>query len=246
MKIRVFVACVSAAMASSSHAADLAGRPRPVTPAPFMEVAPHDWGGFYVGAQIGWQSERNRFSDIGFGADLGNDTHATTRKDGIVGGLHGGYNYQVGSVVFGIEADAELTSLSYAWRDPTDWGYDQKIRAQGSLRGRLGYAFDRTLVYTTGGLAVANVSTTYCECGSYETFKDTAWGWTAGAGLQHAFDRNWSARIEYRYTDLGSITHVPVSVWTSYRDSHQLTSHAIRAGVTYAFAAAPAPIVTKY
>ena len=234
------------AMTSSPQAADLALRQRPVAAEPIAIAALYDWSGFYIGAQVGWQSERDRYSDIGIGSNLGSDTFAKTTQDGVVGGLHAGYNFQAGSIVFGIEADAELTSLSYAWRDPSDWGYDQRIRAQGSLRGRLGYTFDRTLVYATGGLAVASISTTYCECGSYETFKNKAWGWTAGAGVQHAFNRNWSARVEYRYADLGSITHVPVSVWTSYSDTHQLTSHAIRAGLTYSFASDPAPIITRY
>src|SRR5262245_60001960 len=137
-------------LTSPIQAADLAGRP--IAPAPMVNTIRYDWSGFYVGAQVGWQTERDRYSDIGFGSSLGTDTYVTTTKGGIVGGLHAGYNYQFGSVVLGAEGDLELTLLSYAWRDlsdPSVWGYDQKVKAQGSLRGRLGYAFDNLLLFAT-------------------------------------------------------------------------------------------------
>jgi outer membrane immunogenic protein len=74
----------------------------------------------------------------------------------------------------------------------TDWN--------GTLRPRLGYAFDRFMPYITGGLAVGNVEA------SDATSSDsgTAVGWTAGAGIETALTDNVTARVEYRYTDLGS------------------------------------------
>src|SRR6185312_12047858 len=81
-----------------------------------------------------------------------------------------------------------------------------------TLRPRLGYAFDRLLLYATGGLAIANqkfsqsivqLNTPFVETGAVSR---TSTGWTAGAGAEYALDNRWSLKAEYLYVDLGSVS----------------------------------------
>jgi outer membrane immunogenic protein len=77
----------------------------------------------------------------------------------------------------------------------------------GSVTGRLGYAVGRWLPYVRGGVAWAGdkYTITSNSFGGFEAL-DTRPGWTAGAGIEWAFARNWSARLEYDYYGLGTRT----------------------------------------
>ncbi|MFN7104296.1 MAG: outer membrane protein, partial [Pseudorhizobium sp.] len=70
----------------------------------------------------------------------------------------------------------------------------------GSVRGRLGYAMDRTLVYAAGGWTATEVNADT----ALGSFDDTLHGYTLGAGVEHAFTDNMFGRLEYRYNDFGS------------------------------------------
>ena len=130
-------------------------------------------------------------------------------QSGVVGGVHIGYNYQVSQFVFGLEGDVNGSSerdsnfsagLNYSLRENID----------ASIRGRVGYAFDRVLIYATGGGAYGSFHTSYNAGGPSDTFNSGRVGWTVGGGLEYAIDNNWSVRAEYRYTDYGSVTDSPV------------------------------------
>ena len=71
---------------------------------------------------------------------------------------------------------------------------------QGSIRGRVGYAFNRALLYGTGGFALADIDTDVP--GGGDDGSGTEWGWTLGAGLDYAVTDKIFLRGEYRYTDL--------------------------------------------
>src|SRR5262249_26043006 len=77
-----------------------------------------------------------------------------------------------------------------------------------TLRGRIGYAFaDRWLVYGTGGAAWVNAKTDVVATGlGTASFDTTRTGWTAGAGLEFAIDRNWSVKGEYLHVDAGTFS----------------------------------------
>ena len=226
-------------------AADLPKRSAAVAPAPGFVAAPV-WGGFYLGGQIGWQQLRNSYSSLGFGDEDGDDTLAKASKNSLIGGVHAGYDVKFGSTVVGLVADIDFGGSSLSWRHPEDWGYDQKIGVQGSLRARLGADLGRFLPYLTAGLAVADVSTVYCECPGREKFSDVKFGWTVGAGVEYAINHNWSARAEYRYSDFGKVTNIPTEVWEDYRDTHEVTTHTVRLGVSYRFGGSAAPVVARY
>lgn len=220
----------------SAFAADLPVRQ---APPPFAAPLPiFTWTGFYVGAQVGaaWQRDRLAEYDV---CVPGCVDRATGRSTGVVGGGHVGYNWQVANVVLGVEGDFEGTSLSHTTVYPLSApdSFSSNIRWQSSVRGRLGYAFDRVLVYGTGGVAFADIQHTYREATTpaSQSFSDTRTGWTAGGGIEYALGGNWSTRVEYRYTDFGKKTDVPAVVFPRFIERHVETEHAVRVGVSYRF-----------
>ncbi len=199
------------------------------------------WTGVYIGGQVGY----------GWGtSNVYNVTDAVTEpnltQSGIVGGAHIGYNYQVSQFVFGLEGDVNGSSESNSqFNAPVEYG----IRKYGdaSIRGRIGYAFDRVLIYATGGGAYGDFHTTYNDGTVYDSFNHGRFGWTAGGGIEYAIDNNWSVRAEYRYTDYGSISDYPVTVANDTVSQH-IRDNRIQVGFSYKFDmfAPPAPLVSKY
>jgi outer membrane immunogenic protein len=212
------------------------------------------WTGFYVGAQLGyaWGTDQTHIDVPGFPFTfVGPDLEAS----GAVGGVHAGFNYQYGQAVFGVEGDLELANIegNVGLKGSGNFpGYNitssSNINAQGSIRGRLGFALlDRMMVYGTGGLAFANVENAYsaalppgnvfgAPAGlSTPSFSEIRWGWTLGAGVEYAITSNITARVEYRYTNLSSYKNV-----TSFLDAGSFSEqdpdfHTIRIGASYRF-----------
>jgi outer membrane immunogenic protein len=107
---------------------------------------------------------------------------------GFVGGAQIGYNYQMGSFVIGVEGDlqyADLGGASYAVPGVGIVSYDNSDWF-GTVRARAGFAFDRALVYATGGFA----------------FADDRAGWTVGGGVEYAITNNLSLKVEGLYVNL--------------------------------------------
>ena len=183
--------------ASGSQAADITARP--AYKAPAMAPAPWSWAGFYVGANIGVASARTNISSANyFGGNLDSNT------TGVIGGLQAGYNWQFNSLVVGVEADISAASLNRATPSPLGFAgdvFNGNMTALGTVRGRIGWAFDRILVYGTGGVAFANLKDQYNAPGFPFPFAATATsfatGWTAGGGVEYALSGPWTVRVEY-------------------------------------------------
>lgn len=183
-------------------------------PAPAPVSTVYDWTGFYLGAHGGYVSTR---------AELGG-AHETF--NGGLLGVHAGYNFmQNGPWVFGIEADVART-----WNEEDVFGAglaDVGTDWQWSVRGRVGYAIDRTLIYGTAGLAGTNA---YVDViGSPIKIEDSMLGWTLGAGVEHAFTDNWLVRAEYRYSDYGEFEFLGIGTGVD------VTEHAFKVGISYKF-----------
>jgi outer membrane immunogenic protein len=210
-------------MTGSVFAADLQSTKSP----PVFEQSPvFTWSGLYVGVQLG----------VGVGTDSAALPGYTTtyNPDGIVGGAHIGYNYQMNQAVLGVEADVDGSSISQSFFDtPTAITFDTKLPVEGSVRGRIGWvAWNNTLFYATAGGAFASVETTYTGAfGSYSYSRALA-GWTVGAGADVPIDRNWSFRAEYRYADLG---HQSDLVGGVLPINHHITENSARVGLNYKF-----------
>jgi outer membrane immunogenic protein len=178
--------------------------------------------------------------------------------DGFTGGIQAGYNWQSGSAVLGVEADFNSFALSGssaaggpfpalpANRFGAATGIDSNWLM--TLRGRLGWAVSSTLmVYATAGLAVADIEVGNAYVDNLapagigaSSRSDTVTGWTAGAGLELALNRNWTLKTEYLYVDLGSVStsarvQAPGFNPNFLNSSYDLTAHMARVGVNYKF-----------
>lgn len=166
-------------MTAAASAADL---PRRAAPPPLVvPIEVFSWTGLYGGLQAGYaftDRQTIRTTEVnGSGVDLFIDRigagAVSSEQQGFVAGGQAGYNYQVtpgSGLVLGVETDLAYTDLHKTGRTTgTLFGGPggslvtattrQGLDFLGTVRGRLGYAFDRVLVYGTGGFAYGNVRT---------------------------------------------------------------------------------------
>lgn len=185
----------------AAHAADMPAK-APIYKAPV--APPFSWTGFYVGASAGFISQRTDV-DAFFSAPTVVGTRDITGA-GFIGGGNIGYNWQVDPHwVIGLEADISGASLDNDSDSLFGVSFSSRLDALGTVRARFGYAFDRALLYATGGWAYGHVrnevSGLFGFGGSTDHWES---GWTAGGGLEYAFLPNWTVRGEALYVDLGS------------------------------------------
>jgi outer membrane immunogenic protein len=205
----VFALCFGAT--SAAHAADLPA-PAPIPP-PAYALPVYNWTGFYIGGNIGaaWRG----ISGSNFSDTIGSTFTAPTNVQ-FMGGGQVGVNYQFwGGVVIG--AEAMFDWLPNTQNSPiTATAPDGTAAFLGTINnrwlttatGRLGYAWDRVLVYGKGGAAWLGASNPGITAGgvpaTLTSSNNTDFGWTAGFGLEWAFWNNWSVRAEYDYIGLNS------------------------------------------
>ena len=188
-----------------------------------------DWTGFYAGVQGGYATgdAAAPYAPVSGGPYTLSQSPAA--QSGMFGGLHIGAQQQIDKLVFGVEADAELSGVA-----GDDGGSGGDLNAlnnnwQGSLRGRLGYALDPVVLYGTAGLAVMNATATAPGASTNVSFA----GFTIGGGVEAAVTDSISARVEYRYTDFGSAQAAfPAN---GYFENYTPKQHAVRVGVSYHF-----------
>ena len=236
----------------SASAADMA--PRYKAPPPI--VAPvWSWTGFYAGLHAGggWSdSSITQRNDLfpGFDtASFGNGNQA-----GVVGGGQIGYNWQFApNWLLGIEGDisgtgirnnnTRLITVGGAPVGPFGSSHvaDQNVNWLASIRGRLGWVWDRWLIYGTGGGAFADVDyrTDFTGFGVNTplTTSRTLSGWVAGGGVEYAVSNNWTVRAEYLYYDLGNETvlNPTVAPGSNLVTTFDNRFHVVRAAVNYKF-----------
>jgi outer membrane immunogenic protein len=244
MKKLIIASAFIAASAAGAQAADL-GAPR--MPIAAAVVAPaFSWSGFYIGGQVGgvWYNDRTREFVTATGVATGFSQGFNT--GGITGGLHAGVNYQVNNFVLGLEGDIEASGVNGGYTLGNGNGTRFRSNFQGSVRLRAGVAVDRALFYVTGGLAVAQMRYGYFTPAVIENFSRTQAGWTLGAGVEYAFTPNWTARLEYRYSDYGRVSNASAVAFPGFTYRHNPRSHAVRVGVTYLFSTGPSAVVARY
>ncbi len=220
--------------------------------APMMKpVSVYDWTGVYVGGNIGYSWGRTTPDTALNGAPI---PSSAVNANGVIGGGQLGYNWQTGNLLLGVEGDLQ-------WSGQTGQGvatmgvavpplgtltitqpYISSLDYFGTVRGRLGYAADRWLLYATGGWAfghdkldVLNTSLTATTLVGYSTDRN---GWTAGGGVEYALNRNWSAKAEYLHIDLGTATITnPMVIGTTIATT-RVSDDIVRFGANYRFGAA--------
>jgi opacity protein-like surface antigen len=159
-----------------------------------------NWTGIYLGFNAGYSFGGSDWTDSVTGFLSG-----SFGTSGFVLGGTVGANYQVGSIVFGVEADGDWADASgfgtFTATPLCAGGCLTKSSWLSTVRGRAGYAFDRLLVYGTGGAAFGNVQANFSND---PVTSSTEAGWTVGAGVEWSFAPNWSAKGEYLFVDLGN------------------------------------------
>jgi outer membrane immunogenic protein len=212
-----------------AFAADLPVPPVP-SPAPF--VAPYSWTGLYIGLNAGYGGAK--VTETLAGALSGS---TSTALPGALGGAQLGYNYQLGRVVMGFEADFDGSMATRSLTVPGVMSATAQIAWLGTLRGRLGYAFDRYLLYATAGGAANQLISTVNVAGigsASTTFTHGAW--TVGGGLEAAISQDFSLRVEYLYVDTGNINIAQVGATPPppfVNVTGRIEENIVRAGLNY-------------
>ncbi len=258
-------ALATLSMSLPAFAADLPARLVKAPPA--VVAAAYDWSGFYVGVSAGYTFEQDDgITTTGQAAAninnvLGGARPAQTRleREGFIGGGQIGYNWQLTpNWVMGLETDISYVDIRKDTNVVTiplngigtlNNNFRTRMEYFGTVRGRIGYAWDRTLLYATGGLAYADIenSATFFGPAGQPQFagsnRRTEAGYTVGAGIEHAFASNWTLKAEYLYYDFRDET-VNVAVipgngggGTGYNSRFENDGHIIRAGLNYKFGA---------
>jgi outer membrane immunogenic protein len=210
MKRLAFAVALSVGAGSAALAADLPPpmAPPPRAPAVYTPVAQiYNWSGFYVGGNlgVGWNSAGSISDTLG-------STFSTTNNIQFLGGGQVGVNYEFyGGFVVGAEA-------MFDWLPNTNNTINATNLAAGTAAatinnrwlttatGKLGYAWDRVLLYGKGGGAWVGMSNPgITVTGAPAAFTGTStnnFGWTVGLGVEWAFAGSWSARAEWDYIGL--------------------------------------------
>lgn len=251
MRNLLLATCALVTASASALAADLPVRS--TTPDSASAAAPFSWTGFYGGGSIALARVDSEFNDYNGRFRSYDDIAYGMQSDAGLFSVNAGYNWQMGAFVVGLEGDigyltAEKKIGPYGAAELSDYYIKTKMDALGSVRARLGYAFDRALIYATAGLAYGHVdSTAYNAFAGVNTLKVSDWrtGWVAGAGIEYAITNNWTARAEGLYYDLGENKRQ----WDSdavYVIGVETTALVARIGVNYRFGGSAALVAASY
>jgi len=208
-----FSALALAGITLPAMAADMPVKAPPVAAPPIV----YNWTSCYIGGNVGgkWATfSRDVVTVPGlFGVPIFGTVGRDSNTEAVYGGQIG-CQWQTGGWVFGIEGDFDGTNLRRTFvagpfaPAPFVPGDALEIRNdwQASIRGRLGYAWDRFLVYGTGGVAFADVKATISLVpvvgtpGFFASDSRTSTGWTVGAGFAYAIWDTVDIGVEYRYS----------------------------------------------
>ncbi len=251
-RLLIASAAALALSASSGFAADLGV---PYYKAPPPPPPPPTWTGFYAGAEFGggWEwgqttivTQSSATPAFPVGSVLN-----PINLSGALGGLYAGYNYQFDHVVIGIDGD-------YTWAGLTGTGTDispvngdiashsDRMNWVSTVTGRLGYTNGNWLFFGKGGWAWAGfngVTTTRTPAGALvdtTIATPTRNGWTLGTGLEWAFARHWSAKLEYDYVNFGTASYAITEVGATGAVTFPIRStvsylNMVKAGVAFRF-----------
>ena len=202
----------------------------------------YNWTGFYLGASggYGW-GDSIQYDVAGFG------TTNRYRTEGALGGGTLGYNWQIQQWVLGVETDFSAAHINGSTVSTLTYNCgivcSTNVDNFGTLRGRLGYAWNNVMFYGTGGLAYGRIESDLA--GGIVSNQRT--GWTAGVGLEYGFAPHWSAKLEWLYVDFNNYQ------WTNANNAFfnctgidcrtDAKFNVIRAGLNYNFGG---PVVAKY
>jgi outer membrane immunogenic protein len=246
---------VAIAGTSAARAADM-----PVK-APIREpaaVAVYNWGGFYVGANVGGAWLDKSVTETGTTNFIANPIGSSFSLDdgSITAGGQAGFNWHRNNLLVGVEADVNWTGIRHTVPANIPPGTGAILRGDvdwfATFRGRLGYAPGNWLIYVTGGAAVARLINEYgTEVGGVlavnsndaVSSRRTRSGWTAGGGIELGLAANWSVKAEYLFLDFRRFEVKPIAGTPGGAATFKDELHVARVGLNYRFGG---PVVARY
>ena len=227
----------------------------PLKAAPKLDTL--DWSGFYLGGHVGYAWGRSDWTAVPTGTNgqpvagslnFYQPFNVWDGEGSYFAGLQGGYNVMLPSrFVVGVEADVMAPNLvsgdqRIATATIGSALYEERMFISATARGRLGYGFGNWLPYMTGGLAWTYDRATWNQvtgapagsaagAGLIEQHWLGRFGWTIGAGIEFPFAPNWTARVEYLFTDFGN--HAATFPAAAQRTEANLTISQLRLGLNY-------------
>jgi len=243
--LRFSVVCIGGLLAVASSAYADGPFEGPIEP-----VSAFTWTGFYVGGNGGYGWAANHGNITYTNLENGNsDVSGGTNATGGFGGGQIGYNWQGAfgsSFVVGVEADFQGSNISDTFNGTTLGGItgavSQDVNWFGTARGRIGWAWDRTLIYATGGFAYGQVENRFSGSNGVESIvlrsDSDQTGYVVGGGIEQFVGTNISFKFEYQYIDLGGerangfSQPSDIAIQTSPIDA---TFHTLRAGLNFKF-----------
>ena len=217
-----------------------------------------DWSGGYAGLHLGYAWGNSDYSDGQYNGappdfpvvnwDVG--------SDGLRVGAHAGYLWTRDRRVWGLEVDLGHVDLSGTRLQPGTDPYDVPYDAHGAVEGdwvvglsaKLGYVFDRTLLYAKAGAAYTRAelrffdtcTTDPCGTGTIDASEAVRWGYQLGIGIERALACDWTLRAEYAWVDFGTKTITGTAAGEGfegnvYNVNADLAVHNLVIGVNYRF-----------
>jgi outer membrane immunogenic protein len=209
MKTILIGSAVSVLLTASSFAADLGITRAP----PPVVVPPFTWTSCYAGLHAGGGWGRKDLTDtVGIlSGTTGGFSSANLNVTGYMLGGQIGCDYQfANNFLVGIEGAASGGNIGGTVTVPTNAAGDTaSFKATtdflASVTGRIGYAWDHWMLYGKGGLGFVGDRYHVTDLQQNYAFDATEnrLGWTAGAGIEWAFDPEWSVKLEYDYYGFG-------------------------------------------
>jgi high affinity Mn2+ porin len=252
--ISIGFSAVAPIVAAALHAAGASA-------ADLMAPPAFSWAGFYIGGNVGAGIPLNTAERLQAGSGFGGSEFdlypPNGERAGATIGAQAGYNWQLGPWVYGVEMDLAFLNGRGGQSGnfpapPAYWplgagsytlDYDRSAKFFASLRGRLGYAFDRSLIYVTGGVAAGGArgpaTLTLIGGGPDSPFaagpsQSSRMKYAVGAGYEYAISDNWSLRLEYLFLNLSLNTHhFDNGANFQYASRIRNETHVVRVGLNY-------------
>ncbi len=210
---RLLLAATAVTVCGPVFAADLIPVMPTKAPVNALQPPPFTWTGCYLGGNVGAGWGQTNFSGDTDIAPTGNSVNVNAGS-GFLGGGQVGCNFQVASNwAWGAEADFSWADIAGNANDPffANKNLSSRTDSLASVTGRIGYTWDRWMLYGKGGAAWAQEQYAFVgnnTSGGLGSFNDisnaTSFGWTVGGGIEWAFAPAWSAKVEFDYYGFGS------------------------------------------
>ena len=225
----------------------------PVRAVPVPILTGYHWTGFYMGANLGYSAGRVSFDILDFYAPgPGNEPRLSQSINGAIGGLQIGGNWQTGNAVFSLEADIQGSGQSTSGSAPgaitvvvpnissvavpVIASYNNKLASFGTLRGRVGLAANRVLIYFTAGMVYGSWKSDLALTGFGGTTFPSSWNsGVLGGGIEGAILDNITLRAEYLYFQSRSSVNPFNPPGAALDVNRRLQDNIFRIGVNYLF-----------